>query len=113
MRARFAKIGIEAGKPFALDKLTAEQKAELETGMKSGLEKIKAEIATFGKDENGWRVATSGFGDRQVVRRRLDEARRRRDGGNLRQRRRRGAVSAARHRQRRQEARYAAPTATR
>jgi hypothetical protein len=66
MRARFAKIGIEAGKPFPVDKFTPEQKAELEIGMKSGLEKIKATIAKLGKDENGWRVATEGFGDRQA-----------------------------------------------
>ena len=34
--------------------------------MKSGLEKIKQRVATLGKDENGWRVFTSGFGDRQA-----------------------------------------------
>ena len=44
LRARFAKIGIEAGKPFDVDKLTPEQKAELEAGMKSGLEKIKQHV---------------------------------------------------------------------
>jgi hypothetical protein len=64
LRARFAKIGIEAGKPFPPDKLTADQKAELEMGVKSGLEKIKKQVAALGKDENGWRVATSGFGNR-------------------------------------------------
>jgi len=66
MRARFAKIGVVAGQPFQVDKLTPEQKAELEVGMKSGLERIKATVAKLGKDENGWRVATSGFGDRQA-----------------------------------------------
>jgi hypothetical protein len=64
LRAKFAKIGIEAGKPFPVDKLTPEQKAELETGMKSGLEKIKKQVAELGKDENGWLVG-SYFGDRQ------------------------------------------------
>ncbi|MFO0880001.1 MAG: DUF1254 domain-containing protein [Gemmataceae bacterium] len=63
LRARFARIGIEAGKPFAVDKLTADQKAELEMGFKSGLEKIKKQAAALGKDENGWRVGSS-FGDR-------------------------------------------------
>jgi hypothetical protein len=67
LRARFAKIGIEAGKPFPLDKLTPEQKADLEAGMKSGYEKIKQHIAGFGKEENGWRVTTSGFGDRAAI----------------------------------------------
>jgi len=66
MRARFAKIGVAAGKPFAVDALTPDQKAELAAGMKSGLEKIKQAVATIGAEENGWRVATSGFGDRQM-----------------------------------------------
>jgi hypothetical protein len=64
MRTRFTSIGIEAGKPFPLDKLTADQKAELELGVKSGLERIKKQVSELGKDENGWRVATNVFGDR-------------------------------------------------
>jgi hypothetical protein len=66
LRARFAKIGVEAGKPFAADKLTAEQKSVLETGMRNGLEKIKRKVGDLGKNENGWRVALNGFGDRQA-----------------------------------------------
>jgi hypothetical protein len=66
MRARFAKIGIEAGKPFPLDKLTPEQKVSIGTGVKSGLEKIKETVGHLGKEENGWRVATNGFGDRKA-----------------------------------------------
>jgi hypothetical protein len=66
LRDRFAKIGVEAGKPFPVDELTPDQKAELETGIKSGVEKIKQKVGALGKDENGWRVATKGFGDRQV-----------------------------------------------
>jgi hypothetical protein len=66
MRAEFAKIGVEAGKPFDPDKLTPEQKTALESGMKSGLEKIKQKVGALGKDENGWRVALNGFGDRQA-----------------------------------------------
>jgi hypothetical protein len=67
MRARFAKIGVEAGKPFRVDTLAPEQKAQLEMGMKSGLEKVKQTVATVGKNENGWLVATNGFGDRQAL----------------------------------------------
>ncbi len=63
LRARFAKIGIEAGKPFAIQKQTEDQKAELIKGAKSGLEKIKQRVAMFGKNENGWRVGAA-FGDR-------------------------------------------------
>jgi len=66
LRAKLAKIGIEAGKPFSLDKLTADQKSELELGIKSGVEKIKQAREGFGKNENGWRVTTSGIGDRSV-----------------------------------------------
>ena len=66
IRAQFAKIGVQAGKPFAADSLTPEQKATLGTAMRSGIEKIKRKVATLGKDENGWRVMTDGFGDRQV-----------------------------------------------
>ncbi len=64
LRAKFAKIGIEADKPFSLDKLAVDERAELVTGVKSGMEKIKKRVETIGSDENGWRVATDGFGDR-------------------------------------------------
>ncbi len=66
MRDRFASIGIEAGKPFPAGKLSAEQKSEFETGARNGLQKIKATVAHLGTEENGWRVATHGFGDRQA-----------------------------------------------
>ncbi|MDP3937601.1 MAG: DUF1254 domain-containing protein [Deltaproteobacteria bacterium] len=66
MRNRFAKIGVEAGKPFSLDNFTPEQKAALETGMKSGVEKIKQTVGKLGKDVNGWRIAMNGFGDREA-----------------------------------------------
>jgi hypothetical protein len=65
LRARFAKIGVEAGKPFAADKLSPEEKTALESGMKTGIEKIKQKVGDLGKDENGWRVALNGFGDRE------------------------------------------------
>jgi hypothetical protein len=66
MRARFARIGVEAGKPFPVDTLGPEERAELEMGMKKGIESIKQKVGALGKDENGWRVATKGFGDRQA-----------------------------------------------
>jgi hypothetical protein len=64
LRDRFARIGIEAGKRFPIDRFTPEQKAELKAGMESGLEKIKQRVATIGANQNGWRVPTAGFGDR-------------------------------------------------
>lgn len=66
LRARFAKIGIEAGKPFSAAGLSPEQKLELVAGMKSGLEKIKQGAERFGENKHGWRVSTSGIGDRSV-----------------------------------------------
>ena len=66
MRARFAKIGIAAGKPFHVGKLTADQKEELEAGIKSGMEKIKGKIDNLGGVENGWRIASNAFGDRAM-----------------------------------------------
>jgi hypothetical protein len=65
MRARFAKIGIEAGKPFEGDSRSLDEKTALDSAMKSGIEKIKQKVGDLGKDENGWRVALNGFGDRQ------------------------------------------------
>ncbi len=67
LRARFAKIGVEAGKPFPVDKLTPEQKTRLEMAVRNGLAKIKHEIETVGRNENGWRVTTQGFGTRQML----------------------------------------------
>ena len=66
MRDRFAKIGIEAGKPFAADKLTPAQKEEVVSGIKRGQLKIKETVAKIGKEENGWRIPTGGFGDRKM-----------------------------------------------
>ncbi|MGH7118587.1 MAG: DUF1254 domain-containing protein [Acetobacteraceae bacterium] len=67
LRARFAKLGVEAGKPFPVGKLTPEQKARLEMAVRNGLAKIKHEIETIGSNEDGWRVATEGFGTRQML----------------------------------------------
>jgi hypothetical protein len=63
LRQRFAKIGVEAGKPFSLDKLTAHEKARLVAGVKVGFNKIKQRFASLGKEENGWRLGAAA-GDR-------------------------------------------------
>jgi hypothetical protein len=67
IRERFARIGIEAGKPFPHDKLTPEQQAEVAAGIQGGREKIKQQLAGFGAAENGWRISLSGFGDRKAM----------------------------------------------
>jgi hypothetical protein len=66
MRERFATIGVAAGKPFRAGSLPPAERAALAVGMKKGLAKIQSTVATLGTDENGWRVMTRGFGDRQV-----------------------------------------------
>jgi hypothetical protein len=64
LRERFAKIGIIAGKEFPIDSFTEEQNLAIQHGIEKGMEKIKQELETFGTLENGWRVSTTGFGDR-------------------------------------------------
>lgn len=64
LRAIFAGIGIEPGKPFNPDSLSAEDRAAIVTGIKEGYGIIEKKRLTLGKDVNGWRV-TSAFGDRK------------------------------------------------
>jgi hypothetical protein len=62
-RARFATVGIEAGKPFDFDKLPESQKAEMAIGIKEGYESIEKQKDNIGKNINGWLVG-SALGDR-------------------------------------------------
>lgn len=66
LRKRFASIGIEPGKPFDPNSFTPAQKDALIRGMKRGMAKITKERERFGHEANGWRIATSGIGDRSV-----------------------------------------------
>ena len=63
MRDRFAKIGIEAGKPFAFDTLSLDQRTAIAAGIKAGKRKIKEQVATLGKIVDGWLLG-SPFGAR-------------------------------------------------
>ena len=63
IRAKLARLGVEAGKKFSLKGLSPEQQAQLVAGMKDGEEKIKNYLDTQLKRVNGWTVA-SAFGDR-------------------------------------------------
>ena len=63
LRAKFAEAGIEAGKPFAFDKLSDSQKAELGLGVKEGYDAIEKQRNNIGKNINGW-IVGSAFGDR-------------------------------------------------
>jgi uncharacterized protein (TIGR03000 family) len=66
LRAKFARIGIEAGKPFDVRALSRANRDALARGMKKGMAKIEERVGTLGKEVNGWRIMYSGFGDRSV-----------------------------------------------
>jgi len=63
LRAKFATIGIEAGKPFDFEKLSDAHKAEMALGIKEGYEAIEAKRDNFAKTINGWLIG-SILGDR-------------------------------------------------
>jgi hypothetical protein len=63
LRTKFATVGIEAGKPFDLAKLSEVQKVELGLAVKEGYEAIEKQRDNIGKDINGWEVGAA-FGNR-------------------------------------------------
>lgn len=63
LRARLARLGIEPGQPFSLERFTPEQRLELERGLKAGVERIAARAETIGRVANGWRIGAA-FGNR-------------------------------------------------
>jgi hypothetical protein len=63
IRAKLARLGIEAGKPFDAKRLSPEQMAAIGEGVKDGEAKVEKYLATGMKDINGWSVG-SLFGDR-------------------------------------------------
>ena len=84
LRAKFATIGIEAGKPFDFDKLSDAHKAEYLLAIKEGYDAIDHEATRLRQSHQrvGHRVASRRSG---VFPRRLGASRRRRVGGDLRQ----------------------------
>ncbi|MEP0321294.1 DUF1254 domain-containing protein [Bauldia litoralis] len=67
LREKFAKIGIEAGKPFPSIELSDEVKAAIASGMKAGAEKAQAKKSDVGKVVNGWQVSRGLFGNRAML----------------------------------------------
>ncbi len=63
LRAKFASIGVEAGKPFDVSQLSPEQKAAVVAGMMSGMDSIKKKSVTLGTNINSWRSGLNS-GDR-------------------------------------------------
>jgi hypothetical protein len=66
LRARMARIGVEAGKPFDPAKLDKAQRGELADGARSGMRKIRQQVDRLGRPENGWQIAGDAFGNRQM-----------------------------------------------
>ncbi len=66
LRAKFATIGIEAGKPFPTVALSDADKAAMAEAGTAADAAIKTKIETMGKPVNGWIVVTSGIGDRDL-----------------------------------------------
>jgi hypothetical protein len=63
IRAKLAKLGVEAGKKFDPSAFSPEQKTALVEGMKAGEAKVKEYVSGGVKDINGWQVG-DWFGDR-------------------------------------------------
>ena len=63
LRAKFAEVGIGAGQPFDLGKLSEAQKAEEALGVKEGYDAIVKQKDEIGKNVNGWLVGAA-LGDR-------------------------------------------------
>jgi hypothetical protein len=63
LRERFARIGIEPGKPYDFKSLPLEDRLGVGLGIKDGYEAIEKRKDEIGTEANGWRVG-SAFGDR-------------------------------------------------
>jgi len=63
IRAKLARIGVDAGKTFNFKELPIAHKLEVALGMKDGEDKVDKFLADQAKSINGWKVA-SLFGDR-------------------------------------------------
>src|SRR5947207_514202 len=63
VKAKLARLGVEAGKKFDFAALSPEQKAAALEGMKAGEGKVKELLASGTKNINGWNIG-SFFGDR-------------------------------------------------
>jgi hypothetical protein len=64
---KFAKIGIEPGKPFNPEDFDPEIIEAINDGIKSGMEKIKEKASKLGERKNGWQLLDKVFGPREVM----------------------------------------------
>lgn len=63
LREKFASIGIEAGKTYPANDMTADEVA----GMKEAAADVRKEVETLGKLVNGWQISEGLFGDRTLM----------------------------------------------
>src|SRR6056297_587125 len=63
LRERFASVGIEPGASFPSKPLSADEIA----GMKAAAAEMRSEVASLGKQINGWQVSEGLFGDRKMM----------------------------------------------
>ncbi|MDO3385813.1 DUF1254 domain-containing protein [Gilvimarinus sp. SDUM040013] len=67
LRERFAKIGIEPGKPFPSVELSSDVKAAIASGIESGAKKAKGKKSSVGNLVNGWQISEGLFGSRTML----------------------------------------------
>src|SRR4029077_12239244 len=63
IRAKLARLGVEAGKPVDFKSVSPEQKEAIVAGVKEGEGKVKQFAASGVKKVNGWNIG-DWFGDR-------------------------------------------------
>lgn len=67
LRERFAKIGIEAGKPFPSIELSDDIRAAIAAGVRAGADKAQEKKSSVGKLVNGWQISQGLFGSREML----------------------------------------------
>ncbi|GGH41606.1 Uncharacterized conserved protein [Cribrihabitans marinus] len=67
LRERFARIGIEPGKPFPSVELSDDVKSAITEGLEAGAKKAEAKKADVGKVVNGWQISQGLFGNRAML----------------------------------------------
>jgi len=63
IRAKLARLGVSAGKPFDFKSLSPEQQTAVVEGVKAGEAKIAQAVAGTGKNINGWTLGGLAGGD--------------------------------------------------
>lgn len=64
---KFARIGIEPGKPFNPDNYDPEIIAAINEGIKAGRDKFIDESSRLGQRKNGWQLVSGAFGTREAM----------------------------------------------